>query len=315
MKRLCVALALACGAAFSSYAAETAPVPTADIAKRGLTAQDFPRTKQLAPDVYVYEDLLTADGTGFTTNSLIVVTSGGVVVADGQANVKLTQALIDTVAKITPQPIRYVVIASDHGDHAGGNAAFAAANPDVVFIASPASQKVLARNAALPPVAETVADKRMLTVGGTEIEILNLGRGHTGGDLTVYLPRSKVLFLGELYLHHLFPSMVTGYPSEWAAALKKAQDMDAAWYVPGHGFTDDATAMKAGLGQARAVIERIIAEAKRLRAAGHPCESQKDCPAAAHAQWGAYAGLTAYEPQHARALARAYMELDGKLPD
>src|SRR5690606_23740252 len=118
----------------------------------------------------------------------------------------------------TPQPIRYVVIASDHGDHVNGNAAFKAAYPEVVFIASPVSQKRLA-NSATPPT-ETVADRRLLKVGSTEIELLNLGRAHTGGDLLAYLPQSKVLFMGEVYLRQVFPALTSAHPTEWTEVIR-----------------------------------------------------------------------------------------------
>ena len=93
------------------------------------------------------------------------------------------------IARITPQPIAYVVICSEHGDHTGGNAAFKAAFPNVVFISSPASQKALAKNA--NPPTETVADKRTVKLGNTAVDILNLGRSHTGGDLAVQPPHPQ----------------------------------------------------------------------------------------------------------------------------
>lgn len=315
IKRLGFILAIALSTSTLPQASAADLVATANIAERGLTADDFPRIINIAPDVYVYEGLLTADGVTFTTTSMFVVTAAGVVVADGQRDAASVRRMISEIGAVTTQPIRHVVVASDHGDHVAGNMEFRNAFPQVTFISSPASQQVIARNAALPPVTEVVADKRTLQLGDTTLEILNLGRGHTGGDLVVYLPQSRVLFMGELYLHHLFPSMVTGYPSEWAATLLKAEQMNADWYIPGHGFTDDAATMKANMVEARQVIERIISEARRLKAAGHSCESRTDCPAAAHAQWGPYSQLTAYEAQAPRALARAYMELDGKLPD
>src|SRR6185295_6859956 len=128
------------------------------------------------------------------------------------------------------------VVASDHVDHVGANGELKAAFPGAVFISSPASLKTMTdlKRDVLP--TETVADKRTLRVGATDIQILNLGRGHTGGDLVVYLPESKVMFLSELYLHQVFPAMITAYPSEWVETLRKAQAMDVTWYVPGHGF-------------------------------------------------------------------------------
>lgn len=114
---------------------------TGDVAKRGLKPSDFPRTKQLAPGVYSYEALRAGDPGGqMTTVSLIVISNDGVLVADGQGNVEQTKEMVDWIRKTTTQPIRYVIVCSDHGDHTGGNAAF----PEgVTFVAHPTSKKVL----------------------------------------------------------------------------------------------------------------------------------------------------------------------------
>src|SRR6516164_6026906 len=93
-----------------------AQIQTGDVAKRGLAAADFPRAKLLAPGIYSYEALRAGDPGGqMTTVSLIVITSDGVLVADGQGNVAQTKEMVDWIAKTTPQPIKYVVVGSDHG--------------------------------------------------------------------------------------------------------------------------------------------------------------------------------------------------------
>ena len=144
------------------------PIQTADPFKRGLTQADFPRLKQIEPNVYTYEALRPSEPDGFkTTVDLIVVTEGGVVVADGQGNEQAGRDLVAAISRITTQPIKYVVICSEHGDHTGGNAAFKAAFPDVVFISSPASQKALAKNP--NPPTETVADKRTITMSSISV--------------------------------------------------------------------------------------------------------------------------------------------------
>ncbi len=90
---------------------------TGDVAERGLKLSDFPRWHQVVPNVYAYEDTLHAGDDTLTTNSLIIVTTDGVVIVDGQDTVAQGQALAGTIKKITPQPVKYMVIASDHQDH------------------------------------------------------------------------------------------------------------------------------------------------------------------------------------------------------
>src|SRR5262245_63114807 len=107
------------------------------VADRGLKPADFPQVKKLADNVYVFSDLHTL---GYMTNDLIVLTPDGVLVVDGQGSVPVTQKLVDHIKTLTPQPIKYVVVASDHGDHTGGNSAFPST---VTFIASPFSKDIL----------------------------------------------------------------------------------------------------------------------------------------------------------------------------
>jgi len=289
-------------------------VRSSNIADNGLRKEDFPRWQKIATDTYLYEGLHLPDPSGalFTTVSLVVVTNEGVLVVDGQGSVADSQGLIDQVKKVTAQPIKYVVIASDHGDHTGGNAAFKTAYPDVVFVSSPVSRRNLAKSP--HPPTELVVENETIRLGGIEVQLLHLGRAHTGGDLVAYLPGTKVLFMSEVYLRGLFPAMRSAYPSEWLETIDKALAMDVSLYIPGHGFTDDGPAMKHDLIEFRRAIEYVIAEGKRLHAAGYACESARNCPAAEHADWGAYASWPASGSQAPVALAKVYQQIEGKLP-
>lgn len=295
---------------------EQARTKTAEIAKRGWTAKDFPKVIPLAPQVYAYEDVHI--GGAITTNSLIVLTSEGVVVVDGQGTVAQTERLVAEIGKLTDQPIRYVIIGSQHPDHVGGNSAFPSS---ATFIAHPVAQAALQRAASQPPreggppnppkvvvPTETVADQRMLLVGGTEIRIQNLGRSHTGSDLTVYLPKQKVLFLSETYMPRMFPSIGTGYPTEWLGAFKQARRIKADWYVPAHGFVDDAKALRAELPLFQRALETIIAEGKRLHAAGVPVDD-----AAKQASFGEFNDWSLREVFGPADIKRVYAELNGEL--
>jgi glyoxylase-like metal-dependent hydrolase (beta-lactamase superfamily II) len=142
------------------------PVRTGDITVRGLKASDFPRIKKLADHVYAYEQI---DPTkrAVTVNNLIVITSEGVLVAESQGTVDNVKRLIADVATLTPQPIKYVVVGSEHGDHTGGISAFPAG---VVYLAHPFSAPRITQP------TEPVTDKRVIALGGTEIDVLFLGR-------------------------------------------------------------------------------------------------------------------------------------------
>jgi cyclase len=279
---------------------------TGDPVKRGYTAADFPRVQKLAEGVYSYEQLRSAGRETFTTVSLFVVTANGVLVADGQGSLEETGRMVGEIAKITRQPITHIVIGSDHGDHTAGNAAFP---PTAKVFAHPTSKAVLEGASGVAPQPITaVADTTTLTLGGVEIQILFLGRAHTGGDLSVYLPNEKILFMSEAYLNRIFPAMRSAYPSEWVATIEKAQALDATTYVPGHGFVESPAILKEELEMARKALLLVIAEAKRLHAAGVSVEN-----AIAQARFGELETWTLRSSQAAIAIRRVYLELDGAL--
>jgi cyclase len=308
---------------FASMIAAQAPVVrTADPAKRGLKESDFPRTIKVADNVYTYEDF-HAGPEKFTTTNMFVVTDEGVLVADGQGSPAETKGLVDAIAKVTPKPIKFVVICSDHGDHTGGNASFP---PNVKYVVHPFSKAVLDEQAErttargrssgaasgsswkLPIDAELVMAHKPVMLGGERIEILFLGRAHTGGDLSVYVPRRKILFLSETFLNRVFPAMRSAYPSEWLKALDRAEAIDADVYIPGHGFTETGAVSKEELRAYHKALAAVIAEATRLHNTGVPIDD-----AVKKANWGEYASWTLASSQAPIAIRRVYEELDGKL--
>jgi len=289
-------------------APEPRQVPrTADLYKRGYTEADFPRVQKLADGVYSYEQVRSAGTEKFATVSLFVVTPAGVLVADGQGSVEETARMLAEIAKVTPRPVTHLVIGSDHGDHTAGNTAFP---PDVKVYATPASKAILSggRAGATPQEITAVDQQLTLTLGGTEIQVLFLGRAHTGGDLSVYLPKEKVLFMSEAYLNRVFPAMRSAYPSEWVATIEKAQAMDVTTYVPGHGFVETPAILKEELENARQALLTVIAEAKRLHSARVPVAE-----AVTQARFGDLETWALRASQGATAIRRVYLELEGQL--
>jgi glyoxylase-like metal-dependent hydrolase (beta-lactamase superfamily II) len=290
-------------------------IRTGDPYARGYTDADFPRIQELAPDVYSYEQLRSAGEERFTTVSLFVVTSEGVLVADGQGNVEETQRMVDTIGEITDQPITHVVICSDHGDHTAGNSAFP---EDATFIAHPTSAAALEAGAAnsnrgadAPPVrlpTQLVEDRLQLDLGGKTIEVLFLGRAHTGGDLSVHLPSESILFMSEAYLNRIFPAMRSAYPTEWVAMIERAQGMNVETYVPGHGFVDSPAVLSEELETYRQSLIRVIAEARRLHEMGSSADD-----AVAQADFGDLQEWTLSSSQGPTAIRRIFLELNGEL--
>jgi glyoxylase-like metal-dependent hydrolase (beta-lactamase superfamily II) len=66
------------------------------------------------------------------------------------------------------------------------------------------------------------------------VEILWLGRGHTDGDVWVFLPKEKVLVCGDA-LHGWTPFMGDSYPYDWIKTLDAAEKLDFEYAIGGHG--------------------------------------------------------------------------------
>ena len=299
----------AIGAAFLStiLIAQQPVVRTGDPIMRGMQLTDFPRTVKVARNVYTYEDF-HAGPEKFTTTNMFVVTADGVLVADGQGSPAEAKGLVDAIKRVTPKPIATVVIAADHGDHTAGNVSFPAG---VHYIIHPTSKAILeqARSGWKPPAdAELVADKKTITMGSEEMEILFLGRSHTGGDLAVWLPREQILFLSETYLNRVFPAMRSAYPSEWLKTLDRAEAMKASVYIAGHGFTETGPVSQEEIRAYHNAMVAVIAEATRLYQDGVTVDQ-----AIAQANFGEYGSWTLAASQGPIAIRKVYEELSGQL--
>jgi glyoxylase-like metal-dependent hydrolase (beta-lactamase superfamily II) len=287
--------------------------------RRGVPLSAFPRVVKLADDVYGYEEIRNP---GFTTVSMFVVGRDGVLLVDGQGSVEATRALVEAIARTTSRPIRWYVVGSDHGDHTAGNSALPAG---ITYIVHPNSRAQMERDAAaakagpagrggavrppivVPPAAMT-GDRQVIDLGGIEAQVLFLGRAHTGGDLSLFLPRQRILFMSEAYLNRVFPAMRSAYPSEWVSMIDRALALTVDRFVPGHGFIEEPAASRQELVEYQKALRYVIAEALRLHEAGLTADEARK-----QAKWGPYADWMLADQQDIIAIRRVYEELEGKL--
>jgi glyoxylase-like metal-dependent hydrolase (beta-lactamase superfamily II) len=294
-------------------ASSAAQIRTAYPDKRGVALSKFPRTIKLADNVYGYEDIRNP---GFTTVSLIVVGADGVLIVDGQGSPDATRKLLGEIARVTPKPVKWYIVGSDHGDHTAGNSVLP---KDITYIVSKASKAQMERDASnpnrppnappvvIPPTAMT-GDKQVVNAGGIEVQAIHAGRAHTGGDLLVYLPAQKILFMSEVYLNRVFPAMRSAYPTEWVSVIDKALKMDVDRFVPGHGFIEEPKASREELVEYQKALRAVIAEVNRLHQLGLSAEA-----AAQQANWGPYKEWFLVELQGPIAVRKIYEEIEGKL--
>lgn len=89
------------------------------------------------------------------------------------------------------------------------------------------------------PPDNLVSERATLLVGGREVELRYLGRGHTDNDLVVLVPDAGVLFAGDLVEEGAPPSYGDAWPLEWPATVDRLLAMAPATVVPGHGDVVD----------------------------------------------------------------------------
>jgi glyoxylase-like metal-dependent hydrolase (beta-lactamase superfamily II) len=118
------------------------------------------------------------------------------------------------------------------------------------------------------PPNVTLSTQMTLFRGEREIQVRHLGRGHTAGDVVVFLPRERVVITGD-FLTAGLSNMSDSYPEDWVASLDALKKLDFETVLPGHGeaFTD-----KAKIEYFQAYLRDVWTETSRLKKEGVPVE-------------------------------------------
>ena len=62
-----------------------------------------------------------------------------------------------------------------------------------------------------------------------------MGVGHGDDDITIWVPNSGVVFLGDLAYVGRIPAVTSGYLNEWIELSERLSSANAKVFVPGHG--------------------------------------------------------------------------------
>ncbi len=118
----------------------------------------------------------------------------------------------------------------------------------------------------LRPTPPNVTLTRQMTLyrGTREIQIRFLGRGHTAGDVVVFLPNEKVVMTGD-FLTSALSNMSDSYPEEWVASLDELKKLDFDTVLPGHG---DAFTDRSKIDYFQAYLRDVWSEVSRLKREG-----------------------------------------------
>jgi glyoxylase-like metal-dependent hydrolase (beta-lactamase superfamily II) len=195
----------------------------------------------------------TAEG---DPNTGVIVGDESVMIIDATATPVMAQKVVAEIRKITDKPIKYVLLTHYHAVRVLGASGFQqhglqqiiASQDTYGLIVERGQQDMDSEIARFPRLFQAVESVPGLTwptltfqgrmtlfMGGLEVQIMQLGAGHTKGDTIAWLPKDKVLFSGDLVEADAACYTGDAHLAEWPQTLRNLRALPAEKLVPGRG--------------------------------------------------------------------------------
>ena len=198
-----------------------------------LTQQPPPQApltvEKLADDLHVI--------VGSGGNVAVLTTEEGAILVDDKFDRNVPE-ILEKVKSITSQPIRYVLNTHHHGDHTGGNTTLIK-SAEIVGHDNVFANMVKGKQPGAPRI--TFSREATVRLGGKEVRMIHLGRGHTNGDAVVLFPAHRILHTGDLFVAGapLIDYNNGGSGLAWPDTIAQALRLDFDRVIPGHGPISD----------------------------------------------------------------------------
>jgi glyoxylase-like metal-dependent hydrolase (beta-lactamase superfamily II) len=236
---------------------------------------------KLSEHAYAY----TAEG---DPNTGIVIGDDAVMVIDTQATPVMAADVIRRIREVTDKPIKYVVLSHYHAVRVLGASAYKpehiiASQDTLDLIHERGEQDKASEIGRFPRLFQNVESvppgmtwptltftgKMTLWLGKLEVQLLQLGRGHTKGDTVVWLPQEKILFSGDLVEFDATPYAGDAYFRDWPQTLDNLTALKPEKLVPGRGAAlQTREQVAAGLAGTRAFVSELYESVKAGASAG-----------------------------------------------
>ena len=277
---------------------------------------------------------LQPDGGWGWSNAGLVVGDGASLLVDTLFDLKITQRMLDTMAPLTNgAPISTVVNTHANGDHCYGNqlvkhteiiASKATAHemsevPPAMLAAlnkAPGEVGELFRHffgefefegieSVLP--STTFSGSYAFSVGGTDVELVEVGPAHTAGDTLVFVPGARTVYTGDILFIGGTPIVWAGPLDNWIKACDLICNSDVEHIVPGHGPLTDKAGV-AAIGEYLAYVQTEATE--RFHGGMDAWDAARDIALNGFSQWGEFGRIAVN-------VDTVYRSLDGthKSPD
>ncbi|MEQ1668517.1 MAG: MBL fold metallo-hydrolase [Sulfuriferula sp.] len=190
---------------------------------------------------------------GYMSNAGFVVTPAGVVVFDALGTPSLATELVKQIRKITPLPIKYVIISHYHADHyyglqvfkALGAESWAHKNGQGAIATEGAAERLAQRREVLSPWVDEhtqllPADKWLdgdtdFELGGVHFKLSFVGPAHSAEDMAMLVQEDGVLYTGDVVFRGRIPFVGDADSKLWLGALNKLIALKPRVMVAGHG--------------------------------------------------------------------------------
>ncbi|HXG16327.1 MAG TPA: MBL fold metallo-hydrolase, partial [Calidithermus sp.] len=156
----------------------------------------------------------------------------------------------------------------------------------------------------------TFDDRMALDLGNRRVELRFLGRGHTSGDLVVWLPEERICFAGDLVEAQAAPYMGDAHVDDWrGATLDAVAALGAEQLVGGRGPVVRGAAVAQAIEDTRAFLSAVLEGTREVRdAGGTPRDAYRATHAALAPRYGSYPIFEHTMPFNVQ---RCWDELDG----
>ena len=157
---------------------------------------------------------------------------------------------------------------------------------------------------------DTFGDATTIDLGNRSVELRHLGRGHTSGDIVVWLPDEKICFAGDLVEAEAAPYMGDGHITDWrGGTLDAVRALGATQLVGGRGPVVRDAAVGQAIDDTRAFLSAVFDGTRAVKdAGGTPAEAYRSTRAALEPRYGSFPIFEHTMPFNVQ---RAWDELDG----
>ncbi len=226
--------------------------------------------------------------------AMFIVTKDGVIATDPVSYGRPTggQQYLDAIKKVTDKPVKYLIYSHHHFDHIAGGQVFKAAGARVIAHKNATARLKVLKDPHTVMPDESIGDKKVITLGGTTLELHYLGLNHSDSTLVMRLPKEKIIFVVDTIPVGSFPGrgFIDIYPLETEDFIKKVIAMDWERLIPGHpGAPNGRLGTKKDAQDVLTLMQEASAEMKKLGQDGKCWDTaEKEFKMPKYASWPGY---------------------------